>query len=98
MGKYKVIVTARSFGKEDREPFTILEESGCDVMKYSNDRPLSSDELIPLIDSADAIIVGNDQVDSKVIDAGKRLKVISRYGVGYDNIDLNAANSSPALH
>lgn len=91
MGKYKVIVTARSFGKGNREPFTILEESGCAVMKYSNDRPLSSDELIPLIDSADAIIVGNDQVDSKVISAGKRLKVISRYGVGYDNIDLNAA-------
>jgi D-3-phosphoglycerate dehydrogenase len=46
---------------------------------------------VPLIADADVLIAGNDQVDAKVIEAGKNLKIISRYGAGFDNIDLAAA-------
>ena len=33
MGKYKVIVTARSFGKADDQALRLLEEHGCDVVR-----------------------------------------------------------------
>ena len=91
MTKYKVVITARSFGESSDEPFNILKGNDCEVVKIPADRPLSAEELIPLVKDADALIVGNDKVTEDVINAGKKLKVISRYGVGYDNVDLNAA-------
>ncbi|MDK2806087.1 MAG: hypothetical protein PWQ94_1251 [Thermoanaerobacterium sp.] len=91
MSKYKVVITARSFGQSSDEPFNILKENDCEVVKIPVDRPLSADELIPLVKDADALIVGNDKVTEDVINAGTKLKIISRYGVGYDNIDLDAA-------
>ncbi len=33
MGKYKVIVTARSFGSNSNKPYEVLKENGCEVIK-----------------------------------------------------------------
>lgn len=52
---------------------------------------LTEDELAPLIGRFDAIIAGDDQVSRKVIEAGTRLKVICKWGIGIDAIDLAAA-------
>jgi D-3-phosphoglycerate dehydrogenase len=93
VSKFTVLVTARSFGKNDPLPVHILEQNGCIVVRSGSDRPLQSAELVSLIAEADALIAGNDQVDAKVIAAGKNLKIISRYGVGIDNIDLTAATA-----
>lgn len=40
---------------------------------------------------ADAVIARTAEYPAEVILAGKKLKVIARYGVGYDNIDIKAA-------
>ena len=93
VSNYTVLVTARSFGKNDPLPVKILEQNGCTVIRSAGDRPLQSAELASLITEADALIAGNDQVDAAVIEAGKKLKIISRYGVGVDNIDLAAATA-----
>ena len=53
---------------------------------------LSEDELIKTIPPYDAIIVRSiPKVTRPVIEAGKKLKVIARGGIGLDNIDCNAA-------
>lgn len=91
MQKYKVLITARSFGQGDDEPFRILRDNGCEPVKSSSSKPLTADELAPLVEDVDALIAGNDIVSAQVIEAAKKLKVISRYGVGYDNVDLAAA-------
>ncbi len=93
MAKFRVVITARSFGQGSDEPLAILRAAGCKVVKNSRDRPLTSEELAELIRDADAVIVGNDKVDAAAIGAAQRLKVISRYGVGLDNIDLVAASA-----
>ncbi len=52
----------------------------------------SKDRLVELIRDVDAIIVrSKPRVTRKVIEAGEKLKVIARAGVGLDNIDLEAA-------
>ncbi len=89
---WKVLITARSFGQGDPEPFRILTQAKCEVVKSPLDRPLTGEELGNLIGDADAVIVGNDIVDASVIERGRALKVISRYGVGTDNIDIAAAS------
>lgn len=88
---YKVIVTARSFGQADPAPLRFLEENGCDIEKLKIDNPLSAAELAARVKDADGIIAGLDDYDASVIQAAEKLKVISRYGVGYDKVDLEAA-------
>ena len=53
---------------------------------------LSEEELIGVIGDYDAIVVrSKPNVTRAVIEAGNRLKVIGRAGVGLDNVDLAAA-------
>lgn len=53
---------------------------------------LSEEELIDVIGDYDGIIVRSaTRVTAGVIEAGSRLKVIGRAGVGVDNIDVDAA-------
>lgn len=50
----------------------------------------SEDELAGRVGDADAILVGLTPITAKVIDSAPNLKVVSRRGVGYDNVDLAA--------
>ena len=57
-------------------------------------RGLKPQELMDVLGGYEALIVRSEtQVTSEVIQAGKRLQVIARAGIGVDNIDLNAATS-----
>lgn len=51
----------------------------------------TEDEMIELLHGVDAAVVGLDPFTPKVMDASPRLKVISRSGVGYDDINVPAA-------
>jgi len=48
-------------------------------------------EIKRRIVDADAIVVRTAVIDRAVIDAGRRLAIISRHGVGYDAVDIEAA-------
>jgi D-3-phosphoglycerate dehydrogenase len=54
-------------------------------------RAASEDELIANTRDADALVVGLANVTRRVINALTRAKVIVRYGVGYDSVDIPAA-------
>ncbi len=70
---------------------TILEESGFPVTACWNDAGLPKPELLKLVADKVGFIVGLDIVDEEVIAAGKRLKVLSKHGIGTDNINIRAA-------
>lgn len=56
------------------------------------DRPLTPKELLRGIQEADGLIAMlSDRIDREAIGAGRNLKIISNYAVGYNNIDLQAA-------
>ena len=44
------------------------------------------------ISDADGLLVWHADINSKVINSLKKCKVVVRYGVGYDNIDIKAAS------
>ena len=55
--------------------------------------PSPSDaDLLPLIGSADALLIRSTPLSQAVMNAGKNLKVIGRHGIGIDNIDVTAAS------
>ena len=44
--------------------------------------------------NCDALSIRTAKLTGEVIDLGKKLKIISRHGVGYDNIDLNSSKKN----
>ena len=73
-----------------------LEENGQAIMRASaqvdNRNNITPEELLTVIGEYDALVVrGRTKVTAAVFEAGRKLKVVGRSGVGVDNIDLNAA-------
>lgn len=86
-----ILVTPTSFGRSDESLKPKLEALVGKVSYNTLGRPLTSGELQYLIPSVDGFIAGLDEIDAAVIRSAKKLKVVSRYGVGIDNVDLQAA-------
>jgi D-3-phosphoglycerate dehydrogenase len=88
----KILVTPASFKPDTGGPAMDRLRSFADTLVFNpQKRPMSEDELIPLLDGCDGCIAGLDSFTKKVIENAGALKVISRYGTGVDNVDLAAA-------
>src|SRR3989338_6343543 len=72
-----------------------LKEKGYEVVVSPKDGVLAKDELISALkaDKYDAVLcLLTDKIDGDVLDAaGKQTKIFANYAVGFDNIDLKAA-------
>ena len=69
-----------------------------EVHLNEEERTLSHTEILHLIPGFDALLcLLTDRVDADVIRAGKHLKCISNYAVGFNNIDLEAARSQSII-
>jgi len=86
MTNYKILITDGL----DEKGQSILR----DVAEVDDKSGISTDDLLKVISEYDALIVrGRTKVTASVMDAGSKLKVIGRAGVGVDNIDLDAAKA-----
>ncbi len=94
---YNVLVTPRSFGKNNPKPIEMLKEKGCEVIMNPYGRIMTEEEIICEIAEADAIIIGVDPLNSNVLKHAKKLRVIAKYGVGTDNIDMAYARQADIL-
>ena len=54
------------------------------------DRYLSGSELVDFLADADAALIGRDFINAELIRSLPKLKMISKYGVGLDNLDQDA--------
>lgn len=72
---------------------TLLEKSGYTVDVFERDEPISQRELLARVKGCDALLpLLTDHIDDAVFAAaGKNLKIVANYAVGFDNIDLAAA-------
>lgn len=88
MADFKVVITARSFGEADNLAYQCLREAGCEWIKLTGTDIRQQTEAMK---EADALIAGLEYIGEELMDAAPKLKVISRYGVGYENVDRQAA-------
>lgn len=89
-----VLVTARAFGRFSQEPYEILDKAGCSFAANPwKGKKLAEPELITLVGDIDALVCGEDEVSANVIAAAPKLKVIAKFGVGVDKIDIEAASA-----
>jgi len=87
----RLLVTPTSYGKNDPRLKTQLEEQVGEVIYNPTGKPLTSAEVAQLLPGIDGYIAGLDGIDAQALQAADRLKVIARYGVGVDKVDLVAA-------
>lgn len=87
----KVLVTATSYASQDKRLRTTLEEKVGDIVYNTTGKPLSSAQLQDLLPAVDGMIAGLDEIDAAALASAPELKVVARYGVGYNNVDLEAA-------
>jgi phosphoglycerate dehydrogenase-like enzyme len=87
----KIAVCSKTFSTT---PALISELEQCfSNIKLNKDRKLEADELASFIGDAEGAIVALERIDKKVLEQCSNLKVISKYGVGLDNIDFEACET-----
>ena len=76
-----------------------IAQEGIELLKSQADvdvrTGMNPEELLEVVGEYDAMIVRSEtKVTAEVIEAGKKLQVVARAGIGVDNIDLDAATSA----
>jgi D-3-phosphoglycerate dehydrogenase / 2-oxoglutarate reductase len=87
----KVLITTVPFGDKDRLPLDLLENAGIDYLINPFDKKMTEDQLAEIIPDFDAIIAGTEPITKNIMTRATSLKLISRVGIGLDNVDLVAA-------
>ncbi|MCD6390772.1 MAG: phosphoglycerate dehydrogenase [Dehalococcoidia bacterium] len=91
----RVLITTSSFGKNNSSPLNLLKEAGYETIINPYGRKLTEDEVLNLLLEVKPVgmIAGVEPLTASVLQQAKGLKVVSRCGVGLDNVDLNAARA-----
>ncbi len=87
MSQYRVVVTDYVFPHLETER-SILGEIGADLVAM---QARSEAELAEAVEPADGLLVCYAPVTRRVIERAQRCRVIARYGIGVDNVDVAAA-------
>jgi D-3-phosphoglycerate dehydrogenase len=91
----RILLTTTSFQDTPGRHHEVLAKSGFEVVRARG--PLSEAQVLELVKSGggfDGLLNGDDLITAKVIDAAlPRLKVIAKYGIGLDSIDVKYATS-----
>jgi D-3-phosphoglycerate dehydrogenase len=91
----QILLTTTSFQDTPGKHHDVLANSGVEVVRARG--PLSEQQVLDLIaqaDGFDGFLNGDDRITARVIDAAfPRLKVIAKYGIGLDSIDVKYATS-----
>lgn len=89
MSRYRVVITDNTFAPIEVER-AILAPLGCEVLFEPS---LTETAVVALAAEADAIICDAAPITATVLAQTPRVRVISEYGIGYDNIDVAAATA-----
>jgi D-3-phosphoglycerate dehydrogenase / 2-oxoglutarate reductase len=93
MSGERVLITCRQMQNCIEEFLPGLEERGLELVLPEIVQQPSEEELIEIIGDFDGMIAGDDPLSARVLEHAKRMQVISKWGVGIDGIDLDAART-----
>jgi glyoxylate reductase len=93
---WKVLITARTLDEVGQHAVALLKNAGCELVIPPKYGPHPADTLLKLLPGNDAVFASMDKFTAEVLgsEAARNLKVISRWGVGYDAIDVPAATKN----
>lgn len=91
--KYKVLATLPKslFENYCSRARKLLEEEGFDIIEYQGETVMTAEEIKAVGADIDGAILGCDEWSADVLAACPKLKVLARFGIGVECIDLEAA-------
>jgi glyoxylate reductase len=85
----KILVTSML----PQEVLGVLEKEH-DIEAHGEIRPMERQNLLQSIDKKEGLLCTiTDRIDNKLLDRGAKLRMIANFGVGFDNIDVEAATA-----
>lgn len=93
---WKVLVTVSAFETVGLHAAGLLRDAGCEIVSTENAGFVSGPDLAHSLAGIDAVIAGTEPYPATLLasPAATHLKIISRWGVGYDSIDVAAATAT----
>ncbi len=87
----KILLTSTSFQDTPGSHHNLLDSFNFEVVKMRG--PLKEEVILDVIADFDGVICGDDEITRRVIEKGakSKLKILSKYGIGLDKVDLGAA-------
>ena len=90
MNPVRILLTTTSYQDIPGPHHELLESTGIEIVRERG--PLSEQRMLELVGDFDAILCGDDVISRAVLEkAAPRLKILSKYGIGVDKIDVKAA-------
>ncbi len=90
---WKVLITARGVQPAGQEAQKILRAAGCEIIFPPKMGPLKAEALGAALNGMDAVLASLDEYSETVLSSthAANLKIIARWGVGYDSVNVQAA-------
>jgi len=91
---WKVLITARGAQAAGEQAQQLLRDAGCEIIFPPKLGPLMGDELTAALSGMDAVLASLDGYSDAVLSSptASQLKIIARWGVGYDSVNVSAAS------
>jgi D-3-phosphoglycerate dehydrogenase / 2-oxoglutarate reductase len=83
----KIFISTSPFGEIDPEPVKLLKETGWEFEVNPLERKLTPEEVGEMAADCDGLIAGTEDINV-VIKKAKKLKIVSRVGIGLDSVPL----------
>ncbi|EMY61780.1 phosphoglycerate dehydrogenase [Leptospira terpstrae] len=84
---HKLFISTYPFGKYDKSPVELLEQTGINFSINPLNRKLTSAEVLDFAKDCTGIIAGTENLE-RLVSESKNLKFISRVGIGLDSVPL----------
>ncbi len=85
----KILLTTTSFQDTPGAHHDLLAQTGWEIIRARG--PLNEADTLALVGDAEGYICGDDAITRKVLEKARpKLKVISKYGIGVDKIDVKS--------
>ena len=91
MEKKKILVGVSNYAKNCEKARQLLLDKGYELIEIDREDPYTKEELIAMAGDIDGAIAGMEPWCEEVFAAAPKLKVVARFGVGFDTVDLEAA-------
>ena len=88
---HNILVATSTFAVHSSDPLDLLKQNNDSIVLNPLARKLTNNELLKLAKDVEGIIAGTEVYTKEILEKLENLKVISRLGVGMDNIALDVA-------
>lgn len=94
---WRVVSTCSAFAETGSDAARRLRDAGCQIIQADTATALNGDALVQALAAADAVIAALNIFNEEIFRSLPKLKIVARWGVGFDAVDVAAATRTGVL-